>query len=113
MKKILITLCIIILSFVLGIFANQYITDYFRNMHYISGIVEYQSEPAPYMSGPPPEGYYVNSSVFGRVYVKHNSFSEYLGKNIWVRGWLKDICGVDGMPCYPLIDAEWIKISED
>ena len=108
-KKILITLCIVMLSFVLGIFANHYVSEYFRNTHYISGIVEYQSKPDPFTTGPAPEGYYVNSSVFGRVYVRHNSVSEYLGKNIRARGWLKDICGVDDSPCYPLIDAEWIR----
>ncbi|MCK4453855.1 hypothetical protein KAU51_00690 [Candidatus Parcubacteria bacterium] len=82
-------------------------------MHRISGVIECQSELPFYVTGPPPEGYYVSSSVFGRVYVKHNSVSEYLGKNIRAGGWLKNICGVDAMLCYPLIDAEWIKISED
>lgn len=75
-----------------------------------SGVLEYQGEPTAGASVPPPEGYYIQAAGVERVYVTAETVNQYLDKDISARGQLSTICGADGSPCYPLIQAESINV---
>jgi len=108
MKKILFTFMLTALLFILGIFSYQYVSDtLIRGNQIVSGVVKYH-KPDYTVSLDAPEGYYIEASAIGRVYLKHESISEYLDKNIKVSGVLREICGNDQGSCFPLIDARWI-----
>ncbi len=77
--------------------------------YYVSGIVRQAPIPSPFLSGADPEGYYLESSVFGKVYLKHALLAQYNGQKISTEGKMDRVCGPDGMPCYPQLILEWLK----
>lgn len=76
----------------------------------VSGVLQVQSKPAdPSASGNPPNGYFIEATAIGRVYLEHSSAKQYVGRRVVSSGRLSATCGNDGRPCYPEIAATSIR----
>lgn len=58
---------------------------------------------------PPPNGYFVESSGIGRVYLAGKPLNSYVGQPILVRGSVSGVCGPKSIPCYPLVEVREIE----
>ena len=108
MKGIIILLSVVTLclSFALIIIGFNYYNVKFT----LSGVIKYQAEAHISVSAAAPEGYCIESPVFGLVYVSHNEIDKYRGKQVRLYGGIRTISNKrDGYPVYPLIQADWIQ----
>ena len=112
MKKIFTAIAMTALLFVIGIIAYHYASNALRGKsHQVSGVVQYHT-PDYTVSADAPEGYYVESTAIGRVYIEHKNVFSYVNKYVIARGYLEEICGNDGGSCFPLVDAQSITITK-
>lgn len=58
---------------------------------------------------PPPQGYYIDSSGLGRVYLSGKPLESYVGKTIEANGSVSGICGPKSIPCFPLIEVREVQ----
>jgi hypothetical protein len=61
---------------------------------------------------PPPNGYYIESSSVGRVYLTHKPLDAYIDKPIVAQGSMSGICGPKSIPCYPQLHVREISLPE-
>ncbi len=58
---------------------------------------------------PAPDGYFVESSGIGRVYLTGKPLNSYVGQPISARGGVSGVCGPKSIPCYPLVEVREIE----
>lgn len=61
---------------------------------------------------PPPNGYYIEGSGIGRVYLTQKPLDAYIGQTIVARGSISGICGPKSIPCYPRLHVREISLPE-
>jgi len=73
----------------------------------VSGLLQVQIRPAdPGATGNPPNGYFIEATAIGRVYLEPVDVKQYVGIKVVARGRLsRATCGNDGQSCYPVIAA--------
>lgn len=103
-----ITFLITALLFTAGIFGFQYCSSFLEPRIKVSGVVRYHRADLT-VSADPPEGYYVESSAIGRIYLQHNAMPGALTRSIDARGTLRGMCGNDKGACFPMIRVEWLQ----
>jgi len=61
---------------------------------------------------PPPNGYYIEGTSIGRVYLSGQPLQSYVGESVVATGSVSGICGPKSIPCYPLIELREVKYPE-
>lgn len=59
---------------------------------------------------PAPNGYYVDSSSIGRVYLTGKPLDSYVGQPVKAIGSVSGICGPKSVPCYPIVQVREVNI---
>lgn len=110
-KKSLTLFLIILLLIILGIDLKFH--SFSKANYTVSGNVKYYKENLT-LSGDFPQGFYIISNVFDRVYIDFDnkiSKKEIVDKNILAKGTLSEIYGNDRETCYPIIKLKWFKVK--
>ncbi len=62
---------------------------------------------------PAPNGYFVESSGMGRVYLTGQPLNAYMGQPIRAQGGIAGICGPKSIPCFPLIEVREVGLAAE
>jgi hypothetical protein len=112
-RTFLVALLASIIAFTLGVGATigglRVLEDATTVTVIVRGEVRYQGSGDPTASVLPPEGYYIESSGFERVYLPESDAAPFVGKAVQASGRLTTVCGPDGSPCYPLVRPDRIS----
>jgi hypothetical protein len=86
-----------------GVGGTLYLQDITARDVRVTSVLMYESDYDPTITGQIPQGYYVESTGVGRVYIETDSAEDYLGQVIQAWGQLATLCGPDGLLCYPVV----------
>ncbi len=62
---------------------------------------------------PAPDGYFVESSGMGRVYLTGQPLNAYVGQPIQAQGSVAGICGPKSVPCFPLVEVREVGLAAE
>lgn len=62
---------------------------------------------------PAPDGYFVESSGMGRVYLTGQPLNAYVGQSIQAQGSVVGICGPKSIPCFPLVEVREVGLAAE
>ncbi|MCC6132640.1 MAG: hypothetical protein IT186_22160 [Acidobacteria bacterium] len=107
-RTVSVTILATTLLFTAGTLAFQYASSIVEPRVNVSGVVRYHKADLT-VSADSPEGYYVESSAIGRIYLRHNEMPGVLNRHIEARGTLRGVCGNDKATCFPLMNIERLR----
>jgi len=58
---------------------------------------------------PSPNGYYIEASSVGRIYLTGKPLQSYVGQSIIATGSVEGICGPKSIPCYPIVELREVS----
>ncbi len=111
MKTILtlsLSFLIILLTIVATVVTEKFFTPSFR----ATGIVKYQEEFPLTVSCMPPEGYFLSSNCFERLYISHEDIASFNGKRVSINGVIGEIRGRDYTAQFPLLIVNELTVIE-
>ena len=61
---------------------------------------------------PSPNGYYIEGTSVGRVYLTGQPLQSYVGQGVSASGSVEGLCGPKSIPCYPILTVREISYSQ-